>query len=303
MNQESNTFRKSLKSLPRLLGQVITIAAIAFLGWELHHQWDSVNAWRPTVGQGAIFIFLTLCYATGFLVLARNWLTMVTALVGTTLPTKPVLHSYTETQIAKYVPGNFMHLVSRHIYLKDLGVSHRPIAFATMLELMTLPIAAVAALCFFLPFADLSQITGWEWEVIVVLWALLAGGLSAGAFGLFWLGQKRLLRPMMIVLARATGFMLIQGALFGAVLSITAGDFVYLALPVAVLAWLVGFVTPGAPGGMAVREVVYVTFLSKAMASEDVLIAALIFRVMTILGDLTLYAFGRVFFSSHSRDV
>lgn len=295
LKQKFGACHKNFRFIAKVSGRVITTLAFAFLVWELYHQWSDIGNWHPTVKQTIVISFLIFVYVAGLFALALNWVTIVTALVPTNLATKPILYSYTETQIAKYIPGNFMHLASRYMYLKNLGISHRPIAMATILEILAQPIAALTAICLFLPISGLPQFSGWEQGGIIILCALIVGIFIASSVVLLWLKQRQILRPMIAVLARATGFMLLQGLLFGTVLSIVSGHFVYPALPIAVLAWLIGFITPGAPGGMAVREVVYVTFLSAVIPREDVLISALIFRAMTILGDLTLFTLGRFF--------
>ena len=75
--------------------------------------------------------------------LVEHLLVLVRALVVAPPPVSAVLRSFTETQNAKYVPGNVTHFVWRHFYLKDYGVEHRPIVTATLLEIAGLPVAAI----------------------------------------------------------------------------------------------------------------------------------------------------------------
>ena len=50
-------------------------------------------------------------------------------------------------------------------------------------------------------------------------------------------------------------------------------------------AWLAGFVTPGAPAGLGVRELVLVFLLDGHAAEPDLLPAVVLSRVVTVLGD------------------
>ena len=59
------------------------------------------------------------------------------------------------------------------------------------------------------------------------------------------------------------------------------------------LAWAIGFVVPGAPGGLGVREAMLLTFLSGAVEDKSVLIAAILFRVATTLGDALFFLIAR----------
>jgi hypothetical protein len=296
MNISSSRTEK-FKLAAKRVGQVITVLAIVFLAWELHRQWGKINNWRPTMGQFAIIGSLTLFYGATLIGLAYNWLTILNTLLAARLPAKPVLRSYTETQIAKYMPGNVMHFVSRHIYLKHLGIAHRPIVLATMIELGSQAIAAVTAIFIFLPFADLTRFRQWEQQASVFLPIAASFVIVLAVLGLMLRGKGHLLPSVMLVWARATTFMLFHGVIFQTILFAISGELVLLVVPVAILAWLIGFVTPGAPGGMGVREAVLVALLSTAIGHEDILIAALLFRVVTTVGDLALYVFGGIFFA------
>ena len=54
-------------------------------------------------------------------------------------------------------------------------------------------------------------------------------------------------------------------------------------------AWLIGFILPGAPGGIGVRDVVLVSGLSTlGLAPETSVTLALSHRIMTVIGDCIL---------------
>jgi glycosyltransferase 2 family protein len=53
-----------------------------------------------------------------------------------------------------------------------------------------------------------------------------------------------------------------------------------------ILAWLVGLVTPGAPAGMGVRELVLLFLLSDQLSETVLLLAVILGRMVTVTGDL-----------------
>jgi uncharacterized membrane protein YbhN (UPF0104 family) len=53
-----------------------------------------------------------------------------------------------------------------------------------------------------------------------------------------------------------------------------------------VLAWLAGLVTPGAPAGMGVRELVLLFMLNGIVIEEDLLMAIVLSRIVTVMGDV-----------------
>ena len=285
------------RKLGQRVGQVVTMVAVLFLALELYRQWGNVKGWRPTAGGAGLLVALALAYGASLVLLAYNWFTILTTLLGKRLPVRRVLLSHTQTQIGKYVPGNIFHFVSRHLYLNGLGLPHRPIALATVYEIVSLPLAALCVVLVILPFADVAGLVGWSPYLTYFLLIFLLLSLAVGAVTLMYRSQRRLIRPIAIVLARASVFMLFQGLIFALILQVVSTEFVFIAIPIAILAWLVGFVTPGAPGGIAVREALLVKLLAIAALPQEVLISALLFRFVTSAGDLAVYGFGRVFFA------
>ena len=57
------------------------------------------------------------------------------------------------------------------------------------------------------------------------------------------------------------------------------------------IAWIIGFITPGAPGGLGVREAVLIFLLKSVMADETIILGVIISRVVSIVGDLTSFIF------------
>jgi uncharacterized membrane protein YbhN (UPF0104 family) len=52
------------------------------------------------------------------------------------------------------------------------------------------------------------------------------------------------------------------------------------------LAWVLGFVVPGAPGGIGIREAVFVGLYSQVLGEGVVIGLALVLRIITSMGDL-----------------
>ena len=56
-----------------------------------------------------------------------------------------------------------------------------------------------------------------------------------------------------------------------------------------VIAWVLGFVVPGAPGGIGVRELVITLLLSGVMGEGLVVTLSITHRLITIIGDFLAY--------------
>ena len=58
------------------------------------------------------------------------------------------------------------------------------------------------------------------------------------------------------------------------------------------LAWVVGFVTPGAPAGLGVREALLLAMLSHGMGASNASLLIVALRIATTLGDMLCFALG-----------
>jgi uncharacterized membrane protein YbhN (UPF0104 family) len=51
-------------------------------------------------------------------------------------------------------------------------------------------------------------------------------------------------------------------------------------------AWVIGYITPGAPGGLGVRESILTVTLSSMYNTNEIVMASLLYRFVCILGDI-----------------
>jgi len=201
---------------------------------------------------------------------------------------------YGRSQIAKYLPGNCFHFVGRQVLGGALGHSQAALAFASLVETALL-ITLAAGIALPLALARLGA-----WSIALPAGALLVLALALAAPRLL---ATRLWAP---ATARAVGGLnagtllravALQGAFFG-----VAGGVLWLLTaavggpgPVAIgpltsvsalaLAWVAGFLTPGASAGIGVREAILILALDGALGAEASAAVALALRLVTTVGD------------------
>jgi len=67
------------------------------------------------------------------------------------------------------------------------------------------------------------------------------------------------------------------------------------------LSWLIGFLAPGAPAGLGVREGITVVLLSGSAGNEYLLVFVLLARLVTMLGDAINFLLGTVWFAVDAK--
>lgn len=207
--------------------------------------------------------------------------------------------TFLKTNIAKYLPGNIWHFYRRIGAATDVGISVETATLSVVLEALLM--AASALLVAFL----ITDFANWEWQALglgVVATSIHPRILSPVAKHLSLLKAKTYrrgkgtaktpctmqrypLRPWLgelgFVLWRAVGFVLIVAAV-GSV----AVDQLPLLVGAFSLAWLLGLVLPGAPGGLGVFEATVVALLDGTFPGGTLLSAVAIYRVVSIMAEV-----------------
>lgn len=227
----------------------------------------------------------------------------------------PACYVIAVSQFVKYLPGNLAHHVGRVVMAKDFGLSV-PVTLTTMvLEVLWVAgvgfgLAVIGVTVYRDGSSDISGIGGAYLSVPFLL--LTATSLILLPWVGLWLMKRcapSLLKKMMrgydievprlhVALAACslmvTNFLILGIALkilaFG-LLDVNAGGVLQLSCLFAG-AWVAGFLLPGAPGGLGVRESVMLILLTPIFGAGISVSLSILLRIVTSLGDLLAYVVG-----------
>lgn len=221
------------------------------------------------------------------------------------------------TQLAKYVPGNIGQHLGRTALSLAKGMSVGAYTGSVLIETILAMLAGLFVGIFFSllsPFS-VSKII-FEYRAILGVMAIV---LAVCAFALPWVIHKakslvrcrvffaKWIKAELIIpdlnniglafIGYCMNFLLIGLGLW--LISLVVGDnvkidFFYLTAVFA-LSWLLGFITPGAPAGIGVREGIMVLFLSGLAAADIVLLMVAAMRIATIAGDGLVFVISAIY--------
>ncbi len=271
--------RFSLKWWLHLLGGGLGLAGVIFVALRLYANVHQINFARFDFVVCFILALLAFVYSAANLLLARAWWHLLNFLEVKTRWSW-ANKVYGQSQLAKYIPGNIFHLAGRQALGMAAGLPARPLALSALWELGLLAVAGVILSILVMP---LLWPTLALWMSTALFIAVMLT-LFATAYSLYDAGVTR-------ALMLQTAFLVLSGCVFIGILEVVVPAATalpaFLALCGAyVLAWLAGFVTPGTPAGVGVREIVLLFLLGGHMAQTDLLLAVVLGRVVTVTGDL-----------------
>ena len=296
-----------MKSLTKYVGWTALVLALIYVGLELSKHFENLPTVELTVYSAGAICLAILTYSTAMFSWGIGWGVLLIGL-GESSSLLKAFSIIGVSQITKYVPGNVVHHIGRVALAKRDGLSATRVLSSMLLELAWMLAAAVscAALALALGGREVlleQSYLGGMAAVTFSVSALFAPGLlililhfQRPRFFFDRFPENYLVSPGMTVFALNYGTQIVSFLLHGAAISVLAigvlnlesGNY-WLSVGVFSFSWLVGFVAPGAPAGLGVRDAVMIAGLSLAYSTGDAIMLAAIHRIVSVVGDVVVF--------------
>jgi hypothetical protein len=294
-----------MKKIIKIVGNVLAAISILFVIYTLSKmdiQFQSIKSPGKVAVMMIVAILGTVCTDYS---LAIAWTRTVSYFAQEKLDRRDGINVYVRANIGKYLPGNVMHYVERNVYMVGSGLGQFEIALSSCTEIVGQLLAAVLV-GWILSQKTLSSVfrelvSGQMMIaalgvilILILLGILLIRKVSyiRNVFDKIWnIGFIKLFLfdlfiYIVVVIILGISLVLLSYSLNG---EDFAFDNILLVMSAYTIAWVAGFVVPGAPGGIGVREFVLELVTSNSPLGGTILLAAVFHRVATILGDVCAY--------------
>jgi len=288
----------------RRLSWVLVALASAYFLRELVRRFSDIppiNWGYSTIG---VFIIATLGIALTAVFIGLMWVLLLRD-QAIRLPVRKAVQIVAISQIGKYLPGNVGHFAGRAVMGRDAGIPMGVTAGTLLIETAwTLAIgSAFAALAFFflldskdlisLPSVDAPELVAVTGLLLLAPWlGIQAVNRWAPTISARVGGGKPLAAPRLRTALAVSTLMAICFFLLGGVLKLQAEWFFHVEqaswLELTLLftaAWLAGYVVPGAPGGIGIREAMMVLLLTPVVGAGAAAGLGISMRLVTVTGD------------------
>jgi uncharacterized membrane protein YbhN (UPF0104 family) len=290
-------------------GRLFSWGCVFFILVKMGELWTKFGNFRISPSdllQLGIIVILGSAVSYGY---CYMWGKTLECLSGTVLHFTVLAHLYAKSNLAKYLPGNVMHYVSRSVLAKKYCIPLQTTFLASLLDAL---LCAFSALLFagvslrrdIFVLIDSSRKYFWiaglvfGAALLVACWALKRAGLS-GALKSENCSVRKLSGAAFQNAALYFVYYLIMSCIFYRLLLIVgAGASVPFEFPafwktagLYTLAWLTGFLVPGASGGIGVREAMLLTLLSASFSQETILASAFLLRILNVFSEIFAYLF------------
>jgi len=279
--------KTKIKSLLTLFGKLLGILGLIYVFYTLSQAYTLSAFIQQFIQFIAVLPLLILLNILSILIGIYAWQKMLQHYASEPLNYITSYYYFTKTEIAKYLPGNIFHFLGRQLLSSKIGISQAQMLKISLLFSLLLLTATILTSTIF-AFSSLAIS-----NTILVLMALA----TLGSLGiLFYLYPTFPLKKKISLNFSLAFSIALQGLMLGLILIYQNEDMginvFFLCVAIYTLSWLIGFVTPGASGGLGVREGAFIAMLSYVsldIASESIVFSILLVRLINILVDALLY--------------
>ncbi len=288
------------KKILKHAGNILTLLALCLICRRLV-QMDIDFAYLFHGVKSLYLLLFVLLYTINMLLIAWPWRVIIEILEKKKIPFLSVQSVMCKANLMKYIPGNIFQYVGRNEIAALYHLDHKKIALSTVLDVLTgvLSNIILILLCYS---SDVRRLL--ENKVIPVnYWYFVAIAVCFCLFFFFIIVRKKDVEKIVREYAdRATVKKFFWCIIWNMFIAVYAAMIYFFILKLIVgqdilwghgiritgaylLSWLVGFLMPGAPGGIGIRETVMVCLLGGSCGEDSILLSMVIFRFVNILGD------------------
>lgn len=286
-----------VKRAARVVGAILSLVCVGWVGWRFYS--SGLLQRIETSGHAGLLAErigqAVPVYALGVIGLGVAWWTLQ-CVFAAEVPVRATVTTYAVTQLGKYLPGGVAQYVGRHIMLRRMGLAHAALALCAMGEALLL---LGAALEWGAPLL-LRDSPRWMTVTIAIVIPCI---LFVLAVALARLGRRDgwLAKRMPVFNSRWLAATFVIHLCFFAIMAVTLAIVATatvrdIAFPIlaasAAISWMAGYIVLGAPAGIGVREVVFISMLGGIAPQQDILVLVAGFRAATFGGDVLAFVLG-----------
>lgn len=258
--------RTSLRRASNWVGGALLLLSLFYVGLRLFQlDWSSVVpilSWRFGAAVSAgIVLFAAADHA-----LARGWSKLADP--EEKFSSARLAKIYGRSVMLKYLPGSVFQYVGRHAEARHLGLSHGLLSRSHLMEIALHIIASISVVAALLVLGDAPDVAATA-SVVVAAACLII--------------HRPLTTALMLQLIAFAGFGLAAMIIGWVVLPDGTEQARFAAI--FLIAWLIGFLVPLAPGGLGVREAALLALAGTSYPAAGIMAALLALRIASIAGD------------------
>ena len=279
--------KEAIKKSVYFLGKSLGLLGLVYVFYKLSQEYTFSSFTKQFILLLDILPFLLVLNFLSVIIGIYAWHVMLLHYTKRSFPYLGSYYYFSKTEIAKYLPGNIFHFVGRQALSSKLGISQIEMAKISLLFSVLLLTGTVITSTFFaflsneIPYSILT-LMGLSSIIVLIILVYLYPSFPT---------RKKVSMNIYLALSVA-----LQGIMLGMIVmyqsdGLTVNLF-FLCVGIYTLSWLIGFITPGASGGLGIREgtfIAIVSYLEVDISADIIIFSVLLVRLLNICIDISIY--------------
>jgi len=279
--------KKRVKNLLYTLGKGIGFVALIYILYKLSQEYTLNEFLAKFNSIKEIILPLIILNFLSLIIGIYSWHLILLQYSKKTFSYFTSYYYYAKSDISKYLPGNVFHLLSRQTFASKIGVTQVEMAKVSLYHTIALIVSTIISSTLFIIFIDNLD------NNIKILMGLSSLGVILGFYFIFPLIKKeiKILTIILLTISIALQGVMLSLIIYWQVDSLDTSEFFKIA-SIYIISWLIGFVTPGASGGLGVREGAFLAisnFINLNISNDIILFSILLVRLINILVDILMF--------------
>ena len=285
----------------KYIGYLITLIAFIFIGKSIMSVNLQIKYIKSPISTALLVIFISLCYSLIVFVSSCAWKITLEFINNGKLSYKDIIPIYAKSNIGKYLPGNVMQFAGRNILASKLGFKQLDVTFCSLIEILMLLITDCILSFIFAMKTFRNILSDIPLKIPPVIFILIC--LLSLAIVIFFILKSKIIKQYRHFFSVNFIKLLLKLFVVYSFTLIIPGIFLFLLLKISLyckislslffviissytISWVLGYIVPGAPGGIGIRESILILILGPFFSNNIVLLAALLLRISSTAGDL-----------------
>ena len=279
--------KDQIKKIVYFLGKSLGVLGLIFVFYKLSQEYTlSSFLSQLALFTNTIPMLLILNFASTLLGIYA-WHIMLLNYAKEPFPYRTSYYYFAKTEISKYLPGNVFHFIGRQVLASKIGITQMEMAKISVLFSFLLLVATVISSTVFAFLATdippyILTLMGLSCIITIIITAYLYPSFPI---------RKKVSMNLLLSVSVA-----LQGVMLGMIVMVqtdhfTAGLF-FECVSIYIVSWLIGFITPGASGGLGIREGTFIAiaaFMHLDIAADIIIFSVLLVRLINIIIDIGMY--------------
>ena len=279
--------KEQIKKTVYFLGKSLGVLGLIFVFYKLSQEYTlSSFLSQLSLFTDTISMLLILNFASTLLGIYA-WHIMLLNYAKEPFPYRTSYYYFAKTEISKYLPGNVFHFIGRQVLASKIGITQMEMAKISVLFSFLLLVATVISSTVFAFLATaippyILTLMGLSCIIIIIITAYLYPSFPI---------RKKVSMNLLLSVSVA-----LQGIMLGMIVMVQTDHFTiglfFECVSIYIVSWLIGFITPGASGGLGIREGTFIAiaaFMHLDIAADIIIFSVLLVRFINIIIDIAMY--------------